>query len=213
MKAKKKNRFLTFCFSCMPGAGEMYMGFLKTGLSLMSIFLLSVFGLSYFRFEEFAVVIGVTMWFYSFFHANHLASLTDEEFAEVKDGYLFADGELSGQVAWASKYQKVVAGLLIAAGIIMLWNTATDMARSFLPEYVWRIMYTVGDYVPRIAVAFLIIVVGVKLIMGRKAQLLQQENNENYEETFAQIPIVVQPEDAKESVKSEVTEGDAKEEA
>ncbi len=200
MKAKKKNRFLTFCFSCMPGAGEMYMGFLKTGLSLMSIFLLGVFGFSYFRFEEFAMVIGVTMWFYSFFHANHLASLTDEEFAEVQDGYLFGGSEISESISWASKYQKVIAGLLIAAGIILLWNTATDMARSFLPEYVWRIMYTVGDYVPRIAVAFLIIVVGVKLIMGRKAQL-------------AQIPAMVQPEETKESVKSEVTAGDAKEEA
>ena len=186
MKAKKKNRFLTFCFSCMPGAGEMYMGFLKTGLSLMSIFLLSIFGLSYLRFEEFAVVIGVTMWFYSFFHANHLASLTDEEFAEVKDGYLFADGELSGPIAWASKYQKAIAGLLIAAGIIMLWNTATDMARNFLPEYIWKIMYTVGDYVPRVVVAILIMIVGVKMILGRKAQLAQNIiENEQKEDTAA----------------------------
>ena len=38
MKTKKKNRFFTFCFSLMPGAAEMYMGFLKTGLSLMVTF-------------------------------------------------------------------------------------------------------------------------------------------------------------------------------
>lgn len=158
------------------------MGFLKTGLSLMSIFLLSVFGMSYFRFEEFAVVIGVTMWFYSFFHANHLASLTEEEFAEIKDGYLFADSEISSSIIWASKYQKVIAGLLITAGIILLWNTATDMARSFLPEYIWRIMYTVGDYVPRVLVAFLIIIAGVKLIRGRKAQLVQETESEVQED-------------------------------
>ena len=30
MKTKKKNRFLTFCFSMMPGAAEMYMGFMRT---------------------------------------------------------------------------------------------------------------------------------------------------------------------------------------
>ena len=186
MKAKKKNRFLTFCFSCMPGAGEMYMGFLKTGLSLMSIFLLSIFGLSYFRFEEFAVVIGVTMWFYSFFHANHLASLSDEEFAEVKDRYLFAGEDFGGQIAWASKYQKVLAGLLIAAGVILLWNTATDLARNFLPEYIWKIMYTVGDYVPRVVVAILIMIVGVKMILGRKAQLAQNIiENEQKEDTAA----------------------------
>ena len=38
MKTKKKNRFLTFCFSCLPGAAEMYMGFMKMGLSLMLVF-------------------------------------------------------------------------------------------------------------------------------------------------------------------------------
>ena len=40
MKTKKKNRFLTFCFSMLPGAAEMYMGFMKTGVSLMSLFML-----------------------------------------------------------------------------------------------------------------------------------------------------------------------------
>ena len=186
MKAKKKNRFLTFCFSCMPGAGEMYMGFFKTGLSLMGLFMFSVIVLSVLQFDEFAISLGVTIWFYGFFHANHLASLSDEEFAEVKDSYLFAGEDFGGQIAWASKYQKILAGLLIAAGVILLWNTATDLARNFLPEYIWKIMYTVGDYVPRVVVAILIMIVGVKMILGRKAQLAQNIiENEQKEDTAA----------------------------
>ena len=39
---KKKNRFLLFCFSFLPGAGEMYLGFMKTGISLLSIFAICV---------------------------------------------------------------------------------------------------------------------------------------------------------------------------
>ena len=35
---KKRNGFLRFCCSLLPGAGEMYMGFMKMGLSLMSMF-------------------------------------------------------------------------------------------------------------------------------------------------------------------------------
>ena len=35
MKTKKKNRFFTFIFSCMPGAGEMYMGFMNRGVSMI----------------------------------------------------------------------------------------------------------------------------------------------------------------------------------
>ena len=36
---KKKNAILTFIFSLVPGAGEMFMGFMKQGVSLMSMFL------------------------------------------------------------------------------------------------------------------------------------------------------------------------------
>ena len=34
----KKNKILMFLFSLIPGAGQMYMGFMKQGLSLMTIF-------------------------------------------------------------------------------------------------------------------------------------------------------------------------------
>lgn len=40
---KKKSGFLTFCFSLMPGAGEMYMGFMKQGVSIMAFFWLLIF--------------------------------------------------------------------------------------------------------------------------------------------------------------------------
>ena len=39
----KKNAFWRFIFSLMPGAGEMYMGFLKMGVSIMGLFLLIAF--------------------------------------------------------------------------------------------------------------------------------------------------------------------------
>ena len=33
----KKNGFLTFCFAFIPGAGEMYQGYMKRGLSLVML--------------------------------------------------------------------------------------------------------------------------------------------------------------------------------
>ena len=42
MKTKKKGKFLTFCFSMMPGAAQMYMGFMKMGVSQMLLFLLVI---------------------------------------------------------------------------------------------------------------------------------------------------------------------------
>ena len=39
----KKSSFWRFLFSLIPGAGEMYMGFLKMGTSLMALFILLIF--------------------------------------------------------------------------------------------------------------------------------------------------------------------------
>lgn len=174
MKAKKKGKFLTFCFSFMPGAGEMYMGFFKTGVCVMLTFLLSVCGLSYLQFDGLGVALGVVIWCYSFFRVNHLSSLTEEEFAQVKDEGFFGGNVFADYCAKARTHRNVIAGLLIVVGVLMLWYTATDVAREFLPQ-IWKPMAVIGDYFPRVAVAVLIMIAGVKLICGKKALLAQPE--------------------------------------
>ena len=37
----KKNNFLTFLFACIPGAGQMYYGYMRRGLSMILIFCLT----------------------------------------------------------------------------------------------------------------------------------------------------------------------------
>ena len=59
----RKNSFFTFLFSFVPGAGEMYMGFMKQGLSLMTLFLgfwLFAFYLIWMHFSLFFRLYGVT---------------------------------------------------------------------------------------------------------------------------------------------------------
>ncbi|MDD3140341.1 MAG: hypothetical protein PHX08_15405, partial [Lachnospiraceae bacterium] len=85
---KKKNGFLTFVFSCLPGAGEMYMGFFKQGVSIMSLFFLLIFVSSWMNMGA-LMYISPVIWFYSFFHANNLHSLPDEEFYAIEDTFLF----------------------------------------------------------------------------------------------------------------------------
>lgn len=170
MKTKKKNRFLTFCFSCLPGAGEMYMGFMRMGVSLMILFLLAIIIPISLRLDALSVS-AMVVWFYGFFHANHLASLSDEEFDKVKDEYLLGLDTLTGGKDFISKYQKWVAAVLIMTGVLLLWNTATDMAYRFLPDFIYEAMRIVGNYAPRILVAVVIIFIGIKMISGRKEQL------------------------------------------
>ena len=80
MKQKRKNRFFTFIFSCLPGAAEMYMGFMKNGLTLMIFFFLSFVPIVFFSSFEFLMALGLVIWFFGFFHARNYASMTDAEF-------------------------------------------------------------------------------------------------------------------------------------
>lgn len=180
MKAKKKNRFLTFCFSLLPGAGEMYMGFMRMGVSLMLIFFLAILIPSILRLDG-LIPFAILIWFYGFFHTNHLAALSDEEFAQIEDTYLFEMDTLANGKDFVQKYHKWVAGGLIVAGIILLWNSATDIMFSRFPA-VYEVMRLIGGYVPRVLVAIVIIVIGINMIKGKKKQLAQIETEDTKEE-------------------------------
>lgn len=183
MKTKKKNRFLTFCFSMMPGAAEMYMGFMRTGTELMLLFLGMIMVPSFLGLEG-LTILDVVVWAYGFFHANHLASLSDEEFAKVEDNDIF------GMELFRKRKKKLqgnfrgIAILLIILGVWLLWRTGVDMLWSYrvLPEYVYELLFTISDYVPRAVASVLIIVLGVHMIRGRKEELYRGEDLKNGEQ-------------------------------
>ena len=173
MKTKKKNRFLTVCFSCLPGAAEMYMGFMKMGVSLMLLFFL-VCILSAWLNQGALVAIAVVVWFYSFFHANHLAGLSDEEFVRVEDDYMMGMEGLPGIRSVAEKNYKWIAGLLIFLGVCFLWNSVEDLLRDILPEaymFIPRMMWRIGNYIPSLVIGVGIIYIGVKMISGKERSL------------------------------------------
>jgi len=175
---KKKNRFLLFCFSIVPGAGEMYLGFMKTGVSLLSIFVMSIMLASYTQMGIMALPICV-IWTYGFFHANNLGGLNDEEFYRTEDGYLFGLSEMelsSFRDSIAGKYRKAFAIILIILGVSMLWQAFCRMLRhlvgnDFYYEYIGRFTGIISDDLPKFIIALVIIWLGVKLIQGKKEEL------------------------------------------
>ena len=62
MNRRKKSGFLTFCFSLIPGAGEMYLGFMKMGVSLMGLFF-AVIVVGVFLNVASVMLIDVIVWF------------------------------------------------------------------------------------------------------------------------------------------------------
>lgn len=197
---KKKNRFLLFCFSLLPGAGEMYLGFMKTGVSLLSIFAICAMLTGYTGIGILAFVPFV-VWVYSFFHANNLGALSDEEFYRIEDGYLFGLSETgidSIKDSIAGKYRKALAIILIILGASMLWQSFCRILRhlvgnDFYYAYISRFTSVVGDDVPKVIIALVIIWLGVKLIQGKKEELdkLDEVKDSAYsaENTETVVPV------------------------
>lgn len=180
---KKKNRFFLFCFSFLPGVGELYLGFMKMGISLLSLFAFSIILALYSNIGVMGFVIAV-IWVYGFFHANNLGALSDEEFYRMEDEYLFDIGGKdldSVKDSFMGKYQKALAVLLIVLGVSMLWQTFCGFLRhivgdTFYYQYISTFTNALSRDVPRAVVGIAIIWFGVKLIKGKKAELDNMEN-------------------------------------
>ena len=172
MKQQKKNKFFTFIFSFIPGAAEMYMGFMKQGISLMTLFLIFlVIPLSTRLFEALALS-AVLIWFYGFFHARNLEALPEELFDTLEDHFVWKGilEEKSFKIS-SPTLRKWAAGILIAAGALILWNNFSAMIYNLIPDRYWDELYPIIDRFPQVVIAVLIIAIGFKMIAGKKEEL------------------------------------------
>lgn len=163
---RKKSKFLTFIFSLLPGAGEMYMGFMKMGVSLMAEFFGIIFLATVTEVSQ-LLLIDIILWFYAFFHVHSIAGASDEEFSRLEDKYLIPlyESNLGRQSKMMRRFCSIV---LIVLGAFMLWNMGIKMLGS--------ILYLPGvEYVPKVLVAVGLIVLGIVMIQGKKEALDQEE--------------------------------------
>ena len=182
---KQKNRFWLLVFSLCPGAGHMYMGLMKMGLSFMLGFMgmIAVVAVT-----EIAVlaVLPVTLYIYSFFHANNIGGLSAEEFAVLEDEYLFGIGEWdTSRFKLNRKNKNIAAVVCIVLGVSMLWNVGFGMIRDYVGwdnRYIKAVYYTMRDDLPRAVIALAIIWFGVSLLRGKKEDIMKSEKVEEKEE-------------------------------
>lgn len=155
----KKNRLMTFLCACIPGAGQMYYGYMRRGLSLIALFCLG-FGLTA-MFSVFGVVLPV-IWMYSFFDtydlANRLLNGVPKE-----DDYLFLRGDFSLELfARLPRANRVLGWGMVGLGV---WALYTEFLRPLLVSFFgWYFV----DQIPTVVVAVLLIWGGVCLLGGRK---------------------------------------------
>lgn len=130
--ARQKNKIFMFLFSLIPGAGQMYMGFMKQGLSLMTIF---------------ATLCAVGIWLdikpllffapiillYSFFDATNKNSMDPEAFKKLEDHYLWGDDWMD----WSESFKdsisrrdgkKAMGTVMYIVAACMIWSVVKYFA-------------------------------------------------------------------------------------
>ena len=121
-----------FLFSLIPGAGQMYMGFMKQGLSLMTIF---------------ATLCAVGIWLdikpllffapiillYSFFDATNKNSMDAEAFKKLEDHYLWGDDWMEWSEGLKDSIsrrdgKKAMGTVLYIVAACMIWSVVKYFA-------------------------------------------------------------------------------------
>ncbi len=170
-----KSKGLAIIFGLMPGAGHMYLGKMKRGMTLLLLFWGSL---------ALAFLLGMgavcfampVVWFYAFFDNLNLTALTPEELKAAPDPFMFGllDGfELKRIRAFEGKNALLGWGCIIL-GVIMLYNTFAHSIVSALSDLFERLGFYVGWLwdlyynLPQLVIGVLIIALGIRFMRGGK---------------------------------------------
>lgn len=214
---KQKKGFLLFLCSLIPGAGELYMGFRKQGISIMLLFWGCIFFSGYSGIGFFVMFLPI-LWAYSFFNVHNLKSLSEEDFYSVEDAYiLHMDQFIDNTDHFVRKYKKIIAILLIIFGVSILWDNVTDLIRWILPEYVVSFFSHIFYTLPSIIIAIVIIAGGVHLLKSKKLELDHEDETakaeEHYWEPYRPYQQTAAPDAEMAASKTEVIVSDQKDTA
>lgn len=184
MKPRKKNKFFTFVFSFVPGAAEMYMGFMKNGFSLLITFMAPFLMMGMFYGMDYLGLLSVIVYVVAFFHAINYATAPDEEFNVLEDKFIWEEYfGISASTALKTTYRKWAAIAFIFFGVYGIW--------AVIRNYIFKLLVDISDYqkqvikeainsVPRIIFSILVIIAGMIIIRGKKQELLVgNDNGEN----------------------------------
>lgn len=180
----RKSRLFSLLCAFWPGAGEMYLGLMKRGLTIMVIFwgdivLTSGLGIS---FLIFALPI---IWFYSFFDTLTLRNLDYYALVELqeKDDFFFQDllGGEKNLPGIAQRYHILLGTGFIVLGLLLLYNRLTRFLSrlDIIPSWLYRIFQDL----PIVLVAFGVIALGIWLIRGKRMPADTVEDYPRYKES------------------------------
>lgn len=157
----KKNAFLTFIFACIPGAGQMYYGYMKRGTSLLVYFCLFIMLGAIIS----PLVVGVAVvYMFSFFDTydliRHMAA------GEPKEDSLLVLGNYEEIKKMVPQHNRLIGWGLVGFGVWALYET-------FISTWLYTLLcnlvgngyaYDIITGIPNVVIAALLIFAGLKLL-------------------------------------------------
>lgn len=164
-----KNGLLTLLFAFIPGAGQMYQGYMKRGLSLMLMCcVICVLAVLFSPIAFFLLLVFM----YSFFDTLNLRAQIALGNAPTDDYLVHLDPKDKRLARLLLDSHKLVGWLLIAFGALiayqnLIMNIFGDLVyRWGHSSPVFRALYLVMDSLPDVVVCVVLIVCGVWLVKG-----------------------------------------------
>ena len=159
----KKNLFLTFCFSFIPGAGQMYQDYMKRGVSICILFVTCI-SIAIMTSLPIFVMPALIVYAYSFFDTYNIRNKIGTE-NSMKDEYIFASDGFKSLGIHFNKKNNFIAVIFILIGIyVLLNNVLLSIASRYELEFMRTIIRMILNYLPSIIIAGASIGFGIKFI-------------------------------------------------
>ncbi len=167
-----RNKFWTFFFSFCPGAGQMYQGYMKRGLSLILMFVLPIMVGA--AFMPILAALAAVVYMYSFFDSLNLR-------AQILDGDVPEDDFLVHLNVAEEDWKKLLNGKSHLIGWAFVILGVSGLYKSLVEPLLWSLLSTIpwGSplydtirsilyNIPGLCIGVLFILVGLWLIRGDK---------------------------------------------
>ena len=183
-----KNGFLTFCCAFIPGAGQMYQGYMKRGLSL--ILTACLIGMVSSLLNP-VLLLLVVVWMYSFFDTFNLRAQIGAGTAPQDDYLVHINWHDQRMEQFMLDSHKLLGWGLIALGALVAYQ---NILMNTLGDIVWRwgqsspffrALYLMMDQLPEVVVCVALIICGAWLVRGPKGRK-QKPQNDAEEEDFTE---------------------------
>lgn len=181
----KKNGILTLLFACIPGAGQIYQGYMKRGLSLITLFFLCIMAG---MLLEPLVLTALIVWMYSFFDTFNLRAQFIAGTAPADDYLVHFNTKDARLTLFFRDSHKLVGWALIALGAMVAYQ---NIIMRVLGDVMWRwgqnspffrAVYLMLDELPEVVVCVALIVCGLWLVRGPKGKKVHRKKAEEPED-------------------------------